>query len=94
MRAALALVLLAATPSGAAAKCHHFSRWHFPYPQHCEVRLATRAALQPWRAPAQAPPPAPAVRLPARPVDDAALRAVAIAEAREALALRAAQRLK
>jgi hypothetical protein len=33
--AVVVLILAVLAPTPAAAKCHKFSRWYFPYPQRC-----------------------------------------------------------
>lgn len=39
-RALLACVLLCSTQAKAA--CHHFTRWYYPYPQHCAKRFTAQ----------------------------------------------------
>jgi hypothetical protein len=51
-RIALAAALLAAAPVEAAAHCHHYSVWRFPFPQWCGVS-PTIAKQEPRRAAAR-----------------------------------------
>jgi hypothetical protein len=36
-RLALAALVLLATPAHPDAACHHYSVWHFPFPQRCNL---------------------------------------------------------
>ena len=76
-----AVVGLLWAPEGHAA-CHHYSVWHYRWPQHCEARLAVVAARQLRQAPALSLTRAVAVVAPSAPVaaplDEEALRAHAI----------------
>jgi hypothetical protein len=45
-RIALAVVFMLASPADAAALCHHYSRWFYPWPQRCAVGLTYKSSPQ------------------------------------------------
>ena len=46
-RLALAALVLLATPAHSDAACHHYSIWHFPFPQRwiCDLRDGVESEL-------------------------------------------------